>query len=284
MIARYTGWVDEGSNERKHRYPMMAAAHAVSLIKNGGVNPSDIYVFSDIDINNRYLNFMTTIGVNVIHSPASSGYTKYIKCIEVLKQYPQDIICWVDADMYLFKKINFYDAIENALGNNLILAGDGSIFNARDKILKGTEQWDAQNFIDTWEFSIKDLLDWTEKTNQQWLLGVVYAFRPNILLKYQTQMSINSYDELLIFALSKLINIAKIPCIYGGVSKPNQPAKLTIKNTDCSRWFYKSNPIDANSSSEESYWVHYGGGFKINANTHLDTFCNTVIQEFNNYE
>lgn len=43
MTAKWTGWIKDPPIERQYRYPMFAAAHAVSLIKNGGVSPQDFY-------------------------------------------------------------------------------------------------------------------------------------------------------------------------------------------------------------------------------------------------
>lgn len=70
MNAKYTKWMKDATEQQKKRYPMMAAAHSASLINNGGVIPSDIYIVSDID-NDKYINLLTSVGVNIINCSIS---------------------------------------------------------------------------------------------------------------------------------------------------------------------------------------------------------------------
>ena len=73
IIARKTGWVKEEPLERQDRYPMFAAAHCVSLVKNGNIQPQDITVISDIE-KNKYLDFLKKIGVNVLINKQNFKY------------------------------------------------------------------------------------------------------------------------------------------------------------------------------------------------------------------
>lgn len=273
MTARWTGWIKEEPFERQYRYPMFAAAHAVSLIKNGGVYPQDIIVISNIE-NNSYLDFLDKIGVQVLVD--KSNLNKFTKCIQVAKQNPEDIVCWVDADMYLFNKIDFSLTIKNLLSKTEMLTGDGGLFDPINKITKVTEQWNPEDFINVWGFSIQELIDWSIREKRKWCLGVLYALKSETLIKYEKQLDRNSYDELLAFALSKLVNTD-----YVLGDQPKSENKLIIKHCDSSRFFYLQNPCDSKSMPQDFYWVHYGGGFKVlNINTHIDDFCNSIINHF----
>jgi hypothetical protein len=270
MIARWTGWIQEPPFERQYRYPMFAAAHAVSLIKNGGLLPQDIYVISDIQ-ESKYLDFLNNIGVKVWRT--SSNLQKFTKCIEVAKEHPEEIICWVDSDMYLFGKVDFNSAVKDMLGESEMLVGDGGSFDAKEKIIKSTKQWDPNDFYKVWGFTIEELIEWSVEKQKKWCLGVVYALKSQSLINYEKQMDRNSYDELLAFALSKLIKTEYLP---------SKNSNLIVKGIDSSLSFYLKNPHDPNSAPEDFYWVHYGGGSKVlDINTHLNDFCNNVIENYN---
>ena len=273
IIARKTGWVKEEPLERQDRYPMFAAAHCVSLVKNGNIQPQDITVISDIE-KNKYLDFLKKIGVNVL---INKPQPKLKQCIEIAKQNPNEIICALDSDMYLFGKIDFGLIIENLLGDKEMITGDGKSFDPVDKIIRSTKQWDAKDFFDLWGYTIEELIDWSVREKKRWCLGTLYALRAETFIQYEKQLERNSNDELLAFALSKIIKTEFV--ISDGPRSKDK--KLIVKNCDSSRFFYLQNPCDSKSAPEDFYWSHYGSSFKVlNIGSHVDDFCNSVINEY----
>jgi hypothetical protein len=275
MNAKYTKWMKDATEQQKKRYPMMAAAHSASLINNGGVIPSDIYIISDID-NDKYINLLTSVGVNIINCRSGQYMDKFPQCIKVAKMHPKELICWLDADMFLFKKTDFCSSIERMIGDGEMLVGEGSNFNTSEKIRRCTEKWNDKDFFDTWGFSVTDLLSWSESTCQKWVLGAVTAAKAEMLINREDQLSINVNDELLTFIMSKLNKVARVPCSF--CVEPHQMNDLVIKGVDSSEYFYNKDSKNPNSSMEDFYWVHYGGGYKLQEKTHVDIFLNNSIE------
>lgn len=275
MNAKYTNWIKDATEQQKKRYPMMAAAHAASLINNGGVIPSDIYIVSNIN-NDKYIELLTSVGVNIINCTSNQYMDKFPQCIKVAKMHPKELICWLDADMFLFKKIDFCSSIERMIGGADMLVGEGSNFNASEKIRRSTAKWNDKDFFDTWGFSVDDLLSWSESTRQKWVLGAITAAKAEMLIHKENQLSINVNDELLTFIMSKLNKVARVPCSF--CVEPHQMNDLVIKNVDSKWCFYNKDPRNPSSSIEDFYWVHYGGGYKLQEKTHVDIFLNNSIE------